>query len=88
MLHISTADPPFIFWKPHITGWVVFPLWMPFLAVAIPTAFLWHRDRRRIPPGHCQACGYDLTGNVSGKCPECGEKTTTSTERKHEVGPS
>ncbi len=22
--------------------------------------------------GHCQACGYDLTGNVSGKCPECG----------------
>lgn len=20
----------------------------------------------------CQECGYDLTGNVSGKCPECG----------------
>lgn len=27
--------------------------------------------RRAIPPGHCRACGYDLTGNVSGKCPEC-----------------
>lgn len=21
---------------------------------------------------HCRACGYDLTGNVSGVCPECG----------------
>jgi rubrerythrin len=24
--------------------------------------------------GQCLACGYDLTGNVSGTCPECGEK--------------
>lgn len=22
--------------------------------------------------GHCAGCGYDLTGNVSGLCPECG----------------
>jgi hypothetical protein len=22
--------------------------------------------------GHCVHCGYDLTGNVSGTCPECG----------------
>ncbi len=21
---------------------------------------------------YCQKCGYDLTGNVSGRCPECG----------------
>ncbi|UCG17088.1 MAG: hypothetical protein JSV19_03465 [Phycisphaerales bacterium] len=21
----------------------------------------------------CRRCGYDLTGNVSGVCPECGE---------------
>lgn len=25
-------------------------------------------------PGHCQACGYSLTGNTSGVCPECGER--------------
>ena len=29
----------------------------------------------RPPVGHCQNCGYDLTGNVSGVCPECGEAT-------------
>lgn len=23
------------------------------------------------PPGFCR-CGYDLTGNLSGVCPECG----------------
>ena len=22
---------------------------------------------------HCRRCDYDLTGNVSGVCPECGE---------------
>jgi hypothetical protein len=54
--------------------WLEVPLWMPFLIVALPTGFLWYRDRRRIPPGHCQKCGYNLTGNVSGACPECGEK--------------
>jgi hypothetical protein len=52
---------------------VVVPLWIPLLIVATPTAILWWRDRRRIPPGHCRKCGYDLTGNVSGVCPECGE---------------
>ncbi len=23
-------------------------------------------------PGHCSRCGYNLTGNESGTCPECG----------------
>lgn len=29
------------------------------------------RGRRRGAP-RCDDCGYDLTGNVSGRCPECG----------------
>lgn len=27
---------------------------------------------REYPSGYCQSCGYDLTGNESGRCPECG----------------
>ncbi len=34
------------------------------------------RRLRRKPPGHCRKCGYNLTGNVSGVCPECGERTS------------
>lgn len=31
------------------------------------------RLRERLRNGHCVSCGYDLTGNISGVCPECGE---------------
>ncbi len=34
---------------------------------------------RRYPVGRCQSCGYDLTGNASGVCSECG--TPTDAER-------
>ena len=33
--------------------------------------------RRRIKPGHCTTCGYDLTGNTTGRCPECGTARPT-----------
>ncbi len=53
--------------------WLNLPLWIPFVLIAIPTVWLWRRDRRH-PPGHCQRCGYDLTGNVTGVCSECAAK--------------
>ena len=67
-------------------AWIVIPLWLLLLLAAspivwplltaIPTAWLWHRDRRLFScsPDHllCSRCGYDLTGNTSGVCSECG----------------
>ena len=44
--------------------------WFLCSLLAIPTYWLWRLDRRPLP-GHCP-CGYDLTGNESGVCPECG----------------
>lgn len=32
----------------------------------------WERRLERIRRGQCPECAYDLTGNVSGTCPECG----------------
>ena len=34
------------------------------------------RVKRRRAMGICVGCGYDLTGNVSGVCPECGRAAT------------
>jgi hypothetical protein len=68
--------------SPSKDSYAFVPLWVPFLLVFIPTAYLWYRDRRHIPPGHCQRCGYDLTRNESGRCPECG----TEVPKEHRVG--
>jgi hypothetical protein len=62
------------------TATFVVPLWLPFLALLLPTLLLWRLDRRRPPPGHCR-CGYNLTGLTSGRCPECG--TSVMEPRSH-----
>ena len=49
------------------------PLLPTLVGFAVATVYLWWRDRR-YPKGHCQSCIYDLTGNTSGVCPECGER--------------
>ncbi len=57
---------------------IAMPLWLPFAVfAAYPTiAFIrgplrrWRRQRR----GLCAKCAYDLTGNESGVCSECGLK--------------
>lgn len=48
-------------------------LWFPTLVLGLLLAnrlFSHYREMRR--EGICDQCGYDLTGNVSGNCPECG----------------
>ncbi len=41
-----------------------------------------YRRQRRRKEGRCLDCGYDLAGNVSGVCPECGTPTTESANKR------
>lgn len=47
-------------------------LWKPLVVLAVLTATVWLANRFRYPLSHCQRCGYNLKGNSSGACPECG----------------
>jgi hypothetical protein len=51
-------------------AWLLVALaWMTWMAVVAK------RAARLATQPRCDQCGYDLTGNVSGKCPECGTPT-------------
>ena len=50
-----------------IVAWLALFLWFG----VIPAALAWYR-RKRTLPGCCLICGYNLTGNLSRICPECG----------------
>lgn len=60
------------------------PLWALLLGTALTTVYAWRR-RRRLQTGHCMTCGYDLAGNVSAVCPECGN-TATESDRQPGLG--
>jgi hypothetical protein len=48
------------------------PLW-PLLVLSLGAGGVcWRLAGKRVKPGHCAACGYDLTGLKTGRCPECG----------------
>ncbi len=67
-------------WEISEYFWTIsIPLWVFFVIIGSPTFWLWHLDRRRPAPGTCK-CGYDLTGNTSGRCPECGKTANRSME--------
>jgi hypothetical protein len=57
----------------------ILPHWFLTLIFAIGPAiwlFKWNK-RRKLGPNACPGCGYDLTGNESGECPECGAVTNS-----------
>ncbi|MEW6251191.1 MAG: hypothetical protein AB1716_11125 [Planctomycetota bacterium] len=70
------------------TWWeLVLPLWNLALLTAAPGLLLLWRHRRRRVPGFCRKCGYNLTGNVSGRCPECGCATESLEKEECQMGP-
>ena len=57
------------------------PHWFLTLIFALLPAlwlFKWNK-RRKLGLNACHSCGYDLTGNESGVCPECGVGTAEIT---------
>lgn len=57
----------------YIPRWSVLAVALPF--TIIPSLAFWlppARRYRRLKQGLCVNCGYNLTGNVSGTCLECG----------------
>jgi hypothetical protein len=62
------------------------PLWMLFaLFAAYPTTTFIRgplRRWRRRRAGMCGQCAYNLTGNQSGICPECGRAICRDRERR------
>lgn len=60
-------------------------IWIAAIGVGVAAA-RW--SRRKDQPerwgveGKCESCGYDLTGNTSGKCPECGTHIGAAAERQ------
>ena len=55
-----------------VASWFLFALFCVYPTVAFVHGP--YRRYRRRKKGLCLKCGYNLTGNVSGVCPECGEK--------------
>jgi hypothetical protein len=71
----KTIGPPVGRWKygGRVLNSVFLPLW--FIALISLSLPLWRLSqilirRRRHQPGACLHCGYSLTGNTSGVCPE------------------
>jgi hypothetical protein len=66
---------------------VELPYWVLLVGSVLPSAALgakWLRHHNRVRQmrlGLCHQCGYDLHGNVSGRCPECGATTSKALAR-------
>lgn len=48
------------------------PMWLIQIVSMTPLGVATISRRKRLSPEQCRTCGYNLTGNVSGICSECG----------------
>ena len=56
----------------YMRGAVLSSLFYGAMLFAIVEGAVRMRRRLRAWRGRCGACGYDLAGNIGGRCPECG----------------
>ena len=74
------SDPDMEWWEWNLfahssSDWMVFmPLWAPVVLAGVVMTWMWRRHHTLRPTGSCAHCGYDLRGNASGVCPECGQR--------------
>lgn len=62
------------------------PLWLiaiPFAVLPFRAVISWCRAKNRRANNGCTKCGYNLTGNASGVCPECGTKLSATSIASH-----
>lgn len=78
LLHLTNFDRSCMGSFPAEPGVVVLANVVAHGAFAGGVAWLSLKPRRRRRCGHCVQCGYDLAGNCSGRCPECGTRVNSS----------
>jgi hypothetical protein len=88
--HVTTlADAPSLVWvlpvvsKSAIGTDVRVPLWLPFgilTLVGMVAMEKWRKRRLNANHLYCGNCRYDLYGNLTGVCPECGTSIPESYE--------
>ena len=74
-MELSQLAPRAETWGSGAISTYTLPCWVLLLLLSVPPTLAYRRrrsDRTRRVTGRCRSCGYDLTGNVSGVCPECG----------------
>jgi len=68
-------------------GWIALRVVRSAGYALLVCALIYHRTKGP-RKGHCIACDYNLTGNVSGRCPECGTPIAAGTEAAAPPGPA
>ncbi|GMU83587.1 MAG: hypothetical protein AMXMBFR47_34570 [Planctomycetota bacterium] len=69
------------------------PMWLPLALVLLVSASKSMSRKQRIATRlanrQCVACGYSLIGNISGVCPECGNRAdrSASASIRESIGP-
>lgn len=66
------------------SAWLLPAIAMLFAGFAVvPPAFRRAFQTARTIRRQCTKCGYNLTGNTSGVCPECGTSVVSIADRQH-----